>query len=62
MVLTCSPGQYKEALKLAMDNIDLASLEINGLKARKAVTGAQLFEVGGPDNKKKADAVGRPYA
>lgn len=57
VVLTCPPGQYKETLRLAMRDIDLASLDINGLKARKAVTGAQLFEVGGPDNKKKADAL-----
>lgn len=57
MVLSCPPGKYKETLRLAMDNIDLASLDINGLKARKTVTGAQLFEVGSPDNRKKADAL-----
>ncbi|XP_025265402.1 serine/arginine repetitive matrix protein 1-like [Camponotus floridanus] len=40
MVLSCPPGALKETLRLAMDKIDLASLNIDGLEARKAVTGA----------------------
>lgn len=42
-------------LRLATDSIDLASLSIDGMAARRAATGAQIFE-GGPDNKLKADA------
>lgn len=57
VVITCPPGQYKESIKLATEKIDLASLDINGLSARRAITGAQIFEVGGPDNKRKADAL-----
>lgn len=52
VVLTCPPGSYKETLRLAMERIDLDSFEINGLMARKAVTGVKLFEVGGPDNRR----------
>jgi len=51
------PGQYKESIKLATEKIDLASLDINGLSARRAITGAQIFEIGGPDNKRKTDAL-----
>jgi len=39
-----------------VNNIDLASLEIEGMGARQAVTGAQIFEIGGPDVR-KADAL-----
>lgn len=57
VILTCPLGAYKMTLRLAMDKIDLASLDINGLTAKKAVTGAQLFEMGGPNNKEKMDAL-----
>lgn len=56
-VSTRCVGDIKETLRLAIDKIDLASLDINGLTARKALTGAQLFEVGGPNNKEKADVL-----
>jgi len=35
----------------------LVSLEIEGMRARRAVTGAQIFEIGGPDNVRIADAL-----
>jgi len=57
VVITCPPGQYKDNIRLATEHIDLASLDINGLTARKTVTGAQMFKVGSPDNKRKADAL-----
>lgn len=59
VVITCPPGQYKDNIRLATEHIDLASLDINGLTARRTVTGAQIFEVGGPDNKRKADALAK---
>jgi len=37
--------------------VDQASLDINGVTARRAATGAQIFEVGGLDNKRKADVL-----
>jgi len=40
-----------------MDHIDPASLGIEGMTARRAVTGAQVFEVGGPEHSQKADAL-----
>jgi len=39
------------------EKIDLVSLEIGGLTARKAVTGAQIYEIGGPDKERKADVL-----
>jgi len=57
VVISCPPGQYKEAIRLATEKIDLAGLDINGVTARRAATGAQIFEVGGPDNKRKADVL-----
>lgn len=40
VIVTCPEGQYKEVLRLAMDQIDPASLGIEGMTARRAVTGA----------------------
>lgn len=57
VVVTCPEGQYREVLRLAMDKIDPASLGIEGMTARKAVTRAQIFEVGGPEHHLKADAL-----
>lgn len=57
VVITCPPGEYKEVLREAVGRIDLASLEIGGMMARKAVTGAQIYEIGGPEKEKKADAL-----
>lgn len=57
VVVTCAEGQYKEVLRLAMERIDPASLGIEGMTARRTVTGAQIFEVGGPDHHRKADAL-----
>lgn len=57
VIVTCPEGQYKEVLRLAMDQIDPASLGIEGMTARRAVTGAQVFEVGSPDHHLKADAL-----
>jgi len=42
-----------------MDQIDPASLGIEGMSARRAVTGAQIFEVGGPQHQEKADALAK---
>lgn len=56
MVVTCPPGGYKENLRLAVQEIDLATLGIEGMGARRAVTDAHIFEIGGPDHASKADA------
>lgn len=56
-MITCPLGGYREVLSSAVERIDLAALEIGGMKARKAVTGAQVYEIGGPDRERKADAL-----
>lgn len=57
VVITYPPGEYKEIFMEAVGKIDLASLEIGGMAARKAVTGAQIYEIGGPDKERRADAL-----
>lgn len=56
VVITCPQGQYKDNLRLATEKIDPASLGIDGMTARRAVTG-QIFEIGGPEKREKADAL-----
>lgn len=46
VVITYPPGGYKGNLKLAVKEIDLASLGIERMGARRAVTGAYIFEIG----------------
>lgn len=57
VVITCDAGDYKNNLQHAVKNINLAELGINGMGARRALTGAQLFEIRGPDHAQKADAL-----
>lgn len=59
VVITCPEGTYKDVLRLAMDRINPANLGIEGMTARRAVTGAQIFEVGGPDHHLRADALAK---
>lgn len=40
-----------------MEKINLTSLSIEGMAVRRAMTGAQIFEIGGPENVRKADAL-----
>lgn len=58
VIITCPEGQYKEFLRLAMDQVDPASLGIEGMTTRRA-TGAQVFEVEGPNHHEKADALAK---
>jgi len=57
VLITCPAGQYRDTLKLAMEHIDPASLGIEGMTARRAAIGAQIFEIGGPEHHQKADAL-----
>lgn len=56
-MITCPQRQYKEVLRLATSQINPANLGIEGMSARRAVTGAHIFEIGGPDKQQKADAL-----
>lgn len=42
VIITCSPGGYKN-FRLAVEKIDLSSLGIEGMGARRAVTEAHIF-------------------
>jgi len=43
VVITCPSGGYKENLRLAVEKIDLSSLGIERMGAKRAVTGAHIF-------------------
>lgn len=55
VVVTCPEGQYAECLRLARDNIDLASLSIESIRPKRALTGALILEVPGPNSEANAD-------
>lgn len=57
MVLTCPEGQYSEILRLARERVDIASLGIEALRPKRALTGALILEVPGPEGNAKADAL-----
>jgi len=57
VVITCEAGDYRDNLQHTVKSINLAELEIGGMTARRALTGAQIYEIKGPDNAKKADAL-----
>lgn len=57
MVIICPPDGYQNSLRLAIDKIDMTSLEIESMGVKRAITGAQIFEIGGPNNAQKADAL-----
>jgi len=57
VVITCEAGDYKDNLQHAVRNINLTELGIGGMTARRALTGAQIYEVTGSDNVNKADAL-----
>lgn len=59
VIVTCFAGNYKANLQHAVKNIDLAELGIGGMEARRALTGAQIYEIKGPDYAQKADASAR---
>lgn len=55
VVLTCIEGGYAECLRLAREQINLADLDIEVMKPRRALTGALILEVPGPNSEAKAD-------
>lgn len=55
--LTCPPGRFSEAMKIAREKVKLEDLDIQVLRPRKAATGAILLEIPGPDGGEKATAL-----
>lgn len=58
VILTCPAGKYTEAMREAKDKISLNDLGIEGLRAKRALTGALTLEIsGGTGGAEKADAL-----
>lgn len=57
VTLTCPPDSYALAMRKVREKIQLEDLGIEALKPRKAVTGALILEIQGPDGKNKARAL-----
>lgn len=55
IAITCPADKYEETIREAKNKITLAELGIkDGMRCKRAVTGACLFEIIGPDNAEKA--------
>lgn len=57
VVLTCPEGRYNEIMQMARARVDIGALNIDGLKLKRAQTGAFILEVPGQDGAGKADAL-----
>ncbi|XP_070512925.1 uncharacterized protein [Cardiocondyla obscurior] len=57
VVINCPPDKSGDVLRLAKSKIDLASLGISQVRPRRAATGAQMYEVSGPEGSQKADVL-----
>lgn len=55
VTLTCPPGGYTEAMKMARTRVALCDLGITDLKLRRAVTGAFAFEIRDEDSNTEAN-------
>lgn len=55
VTITCPEGQYAETISLARQKINLSELGITNVRARKAATGALVYEIPGEGKKEKAD-------
>lgn len=56
VMVTCPAGQYAETIGMARTRVDIAALKIENVKARRAMTGAIVYEVPGAERAQKADA------
>lgn len=54
VTLTCPPGSYAEVMAKAKAEIDLSEIGITALRPKRAVTGAYVLEVLGPEGVNKA--------
>lgn len=49
VTINCPPGEYEKVLREVKTKIDLASLNIEGLRVRCTITGVLNYEVSGPE-------------
>lgn len=54
VTLTCPPDSYADAMRTAREKIDLKEIGISALRPKRAVTGAIVLEIPGPDGENKA--------
>ncbi|XP_029161111.1 uncharacterized protein LOC114932867 [Nylanderia fulva] len=60
MTVTCPPGQYERIMREARQKINLEDLGIkNGVKIKRAITGALMYEVPGARSQELADSLAR---
>lgn len=60
ITVTCPPGQYERVMREARQKIDLEDLGIlEGVKIRRAITGALMYEIPGEKSQEKADRFAR---
>lgn len=57
VVLTCPPGQYAEAMKVAREKVNLEEVGVTAVRAKRAMTGALLLEIPGPNGAERASAL-----
>lgn len=57
VTVTCPPGQYAEIMAVAKSSIKLEDLGIGEIRPRRAVTGALILEIPGPQGAIKASAL-----
>ncbi|XP_018358517.1 PREDICTED: uncharacterized protein LOC108758203 [Trachymyrmex cornetzi] len=62
ITVTAPPGSLAEAMTVVRQNLDLAEMQIDDLQARRAVTGALILEVKGPENQAKANKLAKRMA
>lgn len=53
--MTCLPGKYEETIRQARQKVSLEGLGISGVKIRRAITEALIFEIPGKDSHELAD-------
>lgn len=57
---SCPPSRYEETMREARVKLNLNSLGITGVRIKKAITGALIFEIPGKESAKLADTGRQP--
>ncbi|KMQ85265.1 gag-pol polyprotein [Lasius niger] len=57
VTVSCPPGRYEETMKEARAKLNLNSLGITGVRIKRAITGALIFEIPGKESAKLADTL-----
>jgi len=62
VTVTAPEGSYSQVMARAKKEIPLENLGISAIKSRRGQTGALILEIGGPDNKDKANRLAQTMA